>query len=129
MKTGCSTCLFALHCADSFTPASQFCNWNRETKTGESAGKKEEKAVNFYQPYQSRFVEEYRQLKARYNKLHKMLVRYDAGTLTFKPDCPIELLRKQASIMGQYLYVLETRAEIEGIKLEESSTTEEAGNG
>ena len=46
-----------------------------------------------------------------------MLVKYDAGKLDFTPTCPIDLLRKQASIMGQYLYVLETRAVIEDINL------------
>lgn len=72
-------------------------------------------------PYQDRMKQEYLQLKTRYNRLHKMLVRYDAGTLHFKPNCPIELLREQASVMGRYLYILETRAEIEGVKLEEES--------
>lgn len=50
-------------------------------------------------------------------KLHKMLVKYDAGTLEFKPTCPIELLRKQKSTMGEYLNILEIRAEIEKVTL------------
>jgi hypothetical protein len=45
------------------------------------------------------------------------LVKYDAGTLGFTPTCSIELLREQASVMGKYLYILETRAEIENIEL------------
>ena len=44
-----------------------------------------------------------------------MLVKYDAGTLDFTPSCPIELLKHQAKMMGQYLYDLEVRAEIEKI--------------
>ena len=46
-----------------------------------------------------------------------MLVKYDAGKLDFTPTCPIDLLRKQASVMGEYLYILETRAVIENIDL------------
>ena len=68
--------------------------------------------------YQDRFVIEYLQLKARYNSLHRILVKYDAGTLEFEPDSPIELLKSQAKIMGEYLYILETRAEIEDIDLD-----------
>ena len=67
--------------------------------------------------YKDRFKTEYIELKLRYKKLHKMLVKYDAGKLDFKPTCPIDLLRKQKSLMGQYLYVLEVRAEIEDVKL------------
>lgn len=67
--------------------------------------------------YKFRMINEYRELKEKYDKLHKMLVKYDAGKLDFTPTCPIDLLRKQASLMGQYLYVLETRAVIEGIDL------------
>lgn len=67
--------------------------------------------------YKFRMVNEYRELKEKYDKLHRMLVKYDAGKLDFIPVCPIDLLRKQASCMGQYLYVLETRAVIEDINL------------
>lgn len=67
--------------------------------------------------WQTRFRIEYSELKERYTKLHKMLVKYDAGTLEFKPTCPIELLRKQKATMGEYLNVLEIRAEIEKITL------------
>lgn len=67
--------------------------------------------------YKERMKIEYQQLKERYDKLHKMLVKYDAGKLEFTPTCPIELLREQASAMGKYLYILETRAEIENIEL------------
>ena len=67
--------------------------------------------------YKLRMINEYRELKEKYDKLHRMLVKYDAGKLDFIPTCPIDLLRKQASLMGQYLYILETRAVIEGINL------------
>lgn len=67
--------------------------------------------------WQTRFRIEYSELKERYNKLHKMLVKYDAGTLEFKPTCPIELLLKQKATMGEYLNILEIRAEIEKVTL------------
>lgn len=69
--------------------------------------------------YKDRFRAEYLQTKLRYQKLHKMIVRYESGTLDFEPSCPLELLKNQASAMGQYLYVLEMRAEIEKIDLSE----------
>ena len=40
--------------------------------------------------WQTRFKNEYSELKERYNKLHKILVKHDAGTLEFKPTCPME---------------------------------------
>ena len=67
--------------------------------------------------WQRRMVDEYHQTKDRYEKLHKMIVKYDAGTLDFTPKSPIWLLREQKSHMGQYLYTLEVRAEIEGVDL------------
>lgn len=67
--------------------------------------------------YKLRMINEYKELKGKYDRLHRMLVKYDAGKLDFTPTCPIDLLRKQASIMGQYLYVLETRSLIEGVNL------------
>ena len=67
--------------------------------------------------YKERFKAEYQQTKIRYNKLHNMLVKADAHTLDFTPTCPLDLLREQKAAMGKYLYCLEVRAEIEGIKL------------
>lgn len=67
--------------------------------------------------YKERFRAEYRQTKIRYDKLHAMIVRYEAGTLNFTPNCPIELLKDQASAMGKYLFCLEVRAEIEKVEL------------
>lgn len=67
--------------------------------------------------YKDRFKAEYLQLKMRYNKLHNMVVKYEANTLDFKPSCNIELLKKQKAAMGNYLYCLEVRAQVEGIDL------------
>lgn len=67
--------------------------------------------------YKKRFKAEYWQTKIRYNKLHEITVKHEAGTLDFAPDCSLELLKRQKSAMGQYLNVLEIRAEIEDINL------------
>lgn len=67
--------------------------------------------------FKERFKAEYYQTKERYLKLHKLVVKIDAGTSEFTPSCPIDLLKKQKSAMGEYLYCLEVRAEIENIEL------------
>lgn len=67
--------------------------------------------------YKERFKAEYYQTNIRYKKLHKTVVKYEAGTLDFDPSCDIDILKCQASHMGEYLYCLEVRAEIEGIEL------------
>lgn len=67
--------------------------------------------------YKERFKAEYFQLKDRYEKLHKMVVKQEAGTLDFEPGCSLELLKEQKSYMGRYLYTLEVRAEIENVDL------------
>ena len=67
--------------------------------------------------YKNRMKAEYLQTKIRYDKLHKMIVKYESNTLNFEPSCSLDLLKKQASAMGKYLYYLECRAEIEGIEL------------
>ncbi len=67
--------------------------------------------------YKERFKAEYFQTKIRYEKLHKMLVKAEAGTLNFIPTCPLDLLREQKAAMGKYLYCLEVRAEREGVDL------------
>ena len=71
-----------------------------------------------YEPdYKERMKKEYWQLRDRYNKLHQMCIKYEAGTLDFTPTCSLELLKEQKSAMGNYLRCLEIRAEIEGVVL------------
>lgn len=78
--------------------------------------------------YKARFVAEYYQTKIRYEKLKKFNTKIEAARQVeytvdkFKcpmppHDCPDELLREQQSVMGNYLHLLELRAEIEGIEL------------
>lgn len=67
--------------------------------------------------YKDRFKGEYWQTKIRYDKLHKMVVKYEANTLDFTPTTPLDILKKQLSYMGMYLYTLEIRAQLEGVEL------------
>lgn len=76
--------------------------------------------------YKTRFCAEYWQTKIRYEKLKDFCNKIEAGEVTkyeshrvMTPahDCPLELLREQQSLMGQYLHVLEIRAVIENIDL------------
>lgn len=69
--------------------------------------------------YKKRFIAEYWQTKNRYDALHRMTIKYEAGTLNFTPSCSLELLKEQKAHMGNYLRVLEIRAEIEKIDLHE----------
>ena len=46
-----------------------------------------------------------------------MIVKYEAGTLNFIPNCDIELLQSQLDAMDTYLYCLEVRAQVEDIDL------------
>lgn len=65
--------------------------------------------------WKDRMKAEYWQTKHRYDALHRMVVKYEAGTLDFTPNCPLELLKEQKAAMGKYLYVLEVRSEIEKV--------------
>lgn len=67
--------------------------------------------------WQERMQREYRETKARYEKLHRMVTKYEAGTLDFTPNCPIELLKQQKKHMGEYLHDLEAGAFVEGVEL------------
>ncbi|MCI6674793.1 MAG: hypothetical protein MR519_10675 [Spirochaetaceae bacterium] len=77
--------------------------------------------------YKKRFFAEYWQVKVRYDKLHRMLVKYEAGTLDFTPTCPKDLLEAQARYMGMYLHQLEIRAELEKVDLFGELPEEAAG--
>lgn len=67
--------------------------------------------------YKERMGQEYRELRSRHAKLHNMLVKLDAGTLEFTPNCPPDVLKEQEDVMSQYLRILEIRAEIEDVDL------------
>ena len=67
--------------------------------------------------HKDRFKAEYIQTKIRYEKLHAMCIKYEAGVLDFTPKCPLYLLKEQKSCMGNYLKTLEIRAVLENIDL------------
>ena len=67
--------------------------------------------------YKERFKAEYYQTKIRYDKLDKMTVKYEAGTLNFTPSCSLEILKERKKYMGNYIRMLRIRAEIEKIEL------------
>nr|DAD88978.1 MAG TPA: hypothetical protein [Myoviridae sp. ct96L1] len=77
--------------------------------------------------YKDRFKAEYYQTKIRYEKLKSLNNKieayrhldYDKRNIMEEPkhDCPIDMLREQQHIMGEYLHILEVRAEIEGVEL------------
>lgn len=73
--------------------------------------------------YKERFIAEYVQTKIRYEKLKKFVTDIQVAKITGREepvhDCPVELLREQQRIMGQYLHILELRAIIEEINLSE----------
>lgn len=67
--------------------------------------------------WKERFKKEYYELKERFKKLDMMIGKYEKGQLGFEPKCPIDLLKRQRSVMWDYLSTLEQRAKIEEIKL------------
>lgn len=67
--------------------------------------------------YKDRMKAEYKELKGKYERLHRIIIKAKAKTLDFELSCPVELLEDQAAAMGKYLYILEVRAEIEGVEL------------
>lgn len=78
--------------------------------------------------YKERFIAEYWQTKIRYEKLKHFNNIIEAAYHTqgmersiVEPlhDCPQYVLREQQEAMGKYLHILEVRAVIEEIDLEE----------
>lgn len=78
--------------------------------------------------YKERFKAEYHQTKIRYEKLKAFNNKIEAARCTEfnhngvkalmpKHDCPEDLLKQQQFAMGEYLHILEVRAEIENIDL------------
>ena len=74
--------------------------------------------------YKDRMKAEYKELKGKYERLHRIIIKAKAKTLDFELSCPVELLEDQAAAMGKYLYILEVRAEIEGVDLGEKKAEE-----
>lgn len=69
--------------------------------------------------YRERFKAEYAQLVVRYHGLCRMLEKWDNGTLEFIPTCPRSIYNMQIKAMENYITVLEVRADMEEISLED----------
>ena len=69
--------------------------------------------------YKERFKAEYAQLAIRYYGLKNMLEKWDNGTLEFKPTCPRSIYNLQIKAMTDYIAVLEARAVMENVDLED----------
>lgn len=69
--------------------------------------------------YKERFIAEYKQLVIRYNGLKNMLNKWDKNELPFTPICPRSTYNMQIKAMTDYIAVLEARAVMENIDLQE----------
>ena len=69
--------------------------------------------------YKERFKAEYAQLVVRYHGLCRMLEKWDNGTLEFIPTCPRSIYNMQKKAMEDYIAVLEVRAVMEEVSLED----------
>ena len=69
--------------------------------------------------YKERFIAEYQQLVIRYNGLKRMLNNWDRNELPFIPTCPRSTYNMQIKAMTDYIAVLEARAVMENIDLQE----------
>lgn len=66
---------------------------------------------------EEKLIAEYVQTKIRYDKLHEICVKLEAGTLHFRPKTDMGHMKEQKMYMGNYLRMLEIRAELEGVTL------------
>lgn len=69
--------------------------------------------------YKERFRAEYYQVVIRYKKLQAMLDKWDNGNLKFEPTCPRSTYNLQIKAMTDYIAVLEARAVMENVELED----------
>lgn len=69
--------------------------------------------------YKERFKAEYYQVVIRYQKLKAMILKWDNGELNFHPTCPRSTYDLQLRAMADYIAILEARAVMENIRLED----------
>ena len=69
--------------------------------------------------YKERFKAEYHQLAYRLRNLNKLLKGWDDENLAFTPTCPRSVYDLQIKAMSEYKAILEARAVMEGINLQE----------
>lgn len=70
-----------------------------------------------YKDWQIDLIEEYTSAKVKYNALHSAIIKREAGILGFEPKESLDIWKRQASAMGNYLYVLEIRMVINGLNV------------
>lgn len=68
-------------------------------------------------PYKQRFIQEFKDLYDREQKLANILAKYHSNTLDFTQTCDIELLEAQHAAMLTYLHILLLRSKQEDIDL------------
>lgn len=68
--------------------------------------------MNENEEWKQKLLEEYKEVKTRYNALHRSIVAFDAGTCPVKPAEGIVVWKEQAKAMGTYLFILEKRMAI-----------------
>ena len=69
--------------------------------------------------YKERFKAEYYQVVIRYQKLKAMILKWDNGDLIFFLTCSRSTYDLQRRAMADYIAVLEARAVMENIQLED----------
>lgn len=69
--------------------------------------------------YKERFKAEYYQVVIRYQKLKAMIHKWDNGELSFTPTCPRSTYDLQLRAMADYVAILEARAVMENVELED----------
>lgn len=77
--------------------------------------------------YKNRFIAEYTQLKERYIRLKVMCDKWDkegVESLGFTPTCPRHLYNSQMKAMENYMSILEDRAVLEKIELNNPNCNE-----
>lgn len=67
--------------------------------------------------WQDRLVKEYKELKEKYNALHKAIVAHRPGVLPVAPLEGVEMWEEQANAMKKYLFVLEKRMTVHNIEV------------
>lgn len=77
--------------------------------------------------FKKRMKAEYWQLTLRCEKLEEFCRKYEAGELSFTPNCSLKLLRAQLQAMKAYKGCLEERAEVEEIDLADEEDTSICG--
>ena len=95
-------------------------NYDEEVKTTKEIRSFEETIdLMLSSDWKERFIAEYAQAKIRYNHLHNFIIKFESGTLEHPEEYVSNLFqfKNQKQALGQYIYSMEIRAEVENIPL------------